>query len=219
MTQILIRRGTAAQWTSSNPVLGLGEIGYETDTRRSKVGDGASLWAALPYWIPTLPSGAVVGTNDSQVLTNKTISGASNTLTNVPTSALAINNSVNAYVSTYETTTSSSFTDLATTSDSVTATIGGSGMALVIVSAVGYSTVNNASNDMGFAVSGSSTVAAGTNGMFMRVGGSLFSLNISGTFLVTGLTSGSNTFKAKYRAAVNGGTATFGERRVSVIPL
>lgn len=44
------RRGTAAAWTASNPVLGLGEVGAETDTRRFKVGDGSSTWSALSYY-------------------------------------------------------------------------------------------------------------------------------------------------------------------------
>jgi hypothetical protein len=44
-TVIKLRRGTAAQWTSANPVLAAGEIGIETDTQRSKYGDGTTAWA------------------------------------------------------------------------------------------------------------------------------------------------------------------------------
>ena len=40
---------TAAQWTSTNPVLLSGEVGYESDTGRSKVGDGTKKWSALEY--------------------------------------------------------------------------------------------------------------------------------------------------------------------------
>ncbi len=46
---LLPKRGTAAQWASANPVLGVGEVGYETDTKRSKRGDSSSAWSALPY--------------------------------------------------------------------------------------------------------------------------------------------------------------------------
>lgn len=48
-TVIKLRRGTAAQWTSANPVLAAGEIGLETDTLRTKYGNGSSSWSALSY--------------------------------------------------------------------------------------------------------------------------------------------------------------------------
>lgn len=48
-TLIQIRRGTAATWTSTNPTLSAGEWGYETDTGRSKIGDGSTVWNSLKY--------------------------------------------------------------------------------------------------------------------------------------------------------------------------
>lgn len=48
-TVIKLRRGTAAQWNSANPVLAAGEIGLETDTLRTKYGNGTSTWTALSY--------------------------------------------------------------------------------------------------------------------------------------------------------------------------
>ena len=48
-TVIKLRRGTAAQWSSANPVLAAGEIGLETDTLRTKYGNGTSTWTALSY--------------------------------------------------------------------------------------------------------------------------------------------------------------------------
>ncbi|MBB5167195.1 hypothetical protein [Mycobacterium sp. AZCC_0083] len=47
------RRGTAAQWTTANPTLGPGEVGYETDTKRTKTGDGVLAWIDLPYSLAT----------------------------------------------------------------------------------------------------------------------------------------------------------------------
>ena len=43
-TLIQIRRGTATQWSGANPVLHAGEIGFETDTGKFKVGTGAAYW-------------------------------------------------------------------------------------------------------------------------------------------------------------------------------
>lgn len=48
-TQILHRRDTAANWTSTNPVLSSGEMGFETDTGKFKIGNGSTAWAALAY--------------------------------------------------------------------------------------------------------------------------------------------------------------------------
>lgn len=40
---------TGAEWTELNPVLPEGVEGYETDTRRRKVGDGVTAWNDLEY--------------------------------------------------------------------------------------------------------------------------------------------------------------------------
>ena len=48
-TQIQLRRGTAAEWTSADPTLAAGELGVETDTDKFKIGDGATAWVSLAY--------------------------------------------------------------------------------------------------------------------------------------------------------------------------
>ena len=40
---------TAATLTAKNPVLLKGEVVYESDTRKHKIGDGATAWNALSY--------------------------------------------------------------------------------------------------------------------------------------------------------------------------
>lgn len=50
-TRMQQRRGTAAQWTSANPILNAGEIGWESDTNKFKIGDGTNHWADLDYFI------------------------------------------------------------------------------------------------------------------------------------------------------------------------
>ncbi len=46
---IQFRRDTAANWTSNNPTLAAGEIGYESDNARYKIGDGSTAWTSLAY--------------------------------------------------------------------------------------------------------------------------------------------------------------------------
>ena len=50
-TRMQQRRGTAAQWTAANPVLGAGEIGFETDTNKFKVGNGSTAYTSLTYFV------------------------------------------------------------------------------------------------------------------------------------------------------------------------
>lgn len=47
------RRATAAEWESTNYVLAEGEIGYDTTSKKTKIGDGSTPWEALPFFITT----------------------------------------------------------------------------------------------------------------------------------------------------------------------
>ena len=49
-TRMQQRRGTAAQWTAANPTLAAGEIGFETDTNKFKMGNGTNAWSTLVYF-------------------------------------------------------------------------------------------------------------------------------------------------------------------------
>jgi hypothetical protein len=52
--RLQLRRDTAANWTSANTVLAAGEIGFETDTGKFKIGDGTTNWATNSYIIRPL---------------------------------------------------------------------------------------------------------------------------------------------------------------------
>lgn len=47
--RIQLRRDSASNWASANPVLALGEPGYDTTGGKLKVGDGVTVWNDLPY--------------------------------------------------------------------------------------------------------------------------------------------------------------------------
>ncbi len=64
-TVIKLRRDTAANWESTNPVLASGEEGYETDTGFRKIGNGTSAWASLPYMATSRIAQTVKNTSGS----------------------------------------------------------------------------------------------------------------------------------------------------------
>lgn len=70
------KRDTAANWTSSNPVLLAGERGWESDTNKTKIGDGSTAWSSLPYRNPL---------TDAQVAALADIPGASLAKLGTPT--------------------------------------------------------------------------------------------------------------------------------------
>jgi hypothetical protein len=59
-TRMQQRRGTAAQWTAANPILAAGEIGFETDTSKFKMGNGSSAWSALTYFANAAELAAII---------------------------------------------------------------------------------------------------------------------------------------------------------------
>lgn len=71
-TKIQHRRDTAANWTSTNPTLASGEIGFETDTLKFKIGNGSTAWNSLAYQ-GSSATGTVTSITASSPLTGGTI--------------------------------------------------------------------------------------------------------------------------------------------------
>ena len=71
MTQIKLRRDTSANFTSANPVLGVGEPAYETDTKKLKIGDGTTAYTQLEYF----SAGGGGSTNITATLPLKIVDG------------------------------------------------------------------------------------------------------------------------------------------------
>jgi len=62
--RIQLRRDTAANWTSSNPVLRAGELGIETDTLKFKIGNGSSTWTQITNYANVTSTGLSNSLND-----------------------------------------------------------------------------------------------------------------------------------------------------------
>ncbi|MGA0233421.1 MAG: hypothetical protein ACO3MB_11175, partial [Saprospiraceae bacterium] len=53
VARIQLRRDVATDWQNANPVLNAGELGYESDTDKLKIGDGSTTWNQLGYIVYT----------------------------------------------------------------------------------------------------------------------------------------------------------------------
>jgi hypothetical protein len=114
-----------------------------------------------------------------------------------------------------ESTTSITYTDLATVGPAVTLDVPASGRVLVSVTAGIQTSQGGALGYMSFAMSGANT-SAGNDATALNLLGNNFQ-KASATFVLSGLTPGTTTFTAKYR--VTGGTASFQNRSIWAIPL
>jgi len=108
ITQIQVRRDPASTWTSVNPTLASGEIGFETDTGKLKIGTGSTAWNSLTYvtdgskltgtiaastaTTATNVSGIVLGANGGTGVANtgKTITVSGNTTVGSSTNTVSL---------------------------------------------------------------------------------------------------------------------------------
>lgn len=78
------RRDTAANWTSNNPTLLAGELGYETDTGKWKIGTGSTAWTSLSYtpWslIPAFPITDASIASNAEIAVSKLADGTARQL-------------------------------------------------------------------------------------------------------------------------------------------
>lgn len=179
--------------------------------------------ATAPEWVASLQSlltatGDIIRASAANTPQRLAIGSTGDVLTvagGVPTWAAPAGSTPandDATVATLESTTSTTFTDLTTSGPAVTVVTGT--RALVIISAGTNTTSTDPS--MGVAVSGASTIAASAaKAWFCRDAEVGVTLTPSYAYIEEGLTAGSNIFTAKYKGS--GGTASFDNRRISVI--
>jgi len=161
-----------------------------------------------------VPARLAVGTNGQYLQADSTAS------TGLKWATISASIPANDYatVSAFESTTSTSYTNLATSGPAVTVTTGTK--ALVIVSARIVNSTNNNSLQawMSYGVTGATTTSA-SDTWALAVSGIqsiAYQMKMSLASVAT-LTAGSNVFTAKYRAT--SGTSEFGDRSIFVINL
>jgi Major tropism determinant N-terminal domain len=95
--RIQVRRGTASDWTTANPTLAAGEVGFDTTSNKMKVGDGSTAWSTLPYISSDAPGVSEIAQDAiAQALSmgngiSKAYDDAANTITLTNTGVLSFN--------------------------------------------------------------------------------------------------------------------------------
>lgn len=191
VTQIQVRRGTASQWTSTNPTLAAGEWGFESDTGKVKIGNGSTAWNSLGYTGAGDIEGVTAGTGLSG-------GGTSGTVT------VSIDTSVTVDLSTAQTLTNKTLTDPkinlafdAQTGTTYTTVLNDNGQVV---------TMNNASaNTLSIPTNASVAYPVGTQINVLQIGAGQTTIQAvtSGTtsILSTGATAAAPKLRARYSMA------------------
>ena len=202
VTQIQVRRGTAAQWTSTNPTLAAGEWGYETDTGKAKIGNGSTAWTSLSYFGG---SGTVTSITAGTGLSGGTITTSG---------TIAIDTATTVDLSTAQTLTNKTLTTPTITQGQATPTFSTNAYTLVAGDAGKLLLASNSSTAGTVYVPTNASVAfaTGTQITILQTGSGQLTISATTpattTILSTGATAASPKCRAQYSAITLIKTAT-----------
>ncbi len=190
VTQIQVRRGTASQWTSTNPTLAAGEWGFETDTGKAKIGNGSTNWTGLSYFGG---SGTVTSITAGTGLSGGTITS---------TGTIAIDTSVTVDLTTAQTLTNKTLTNAIVTqailtpsftTNAYTLVLGDQGDILLASNGATAGTINIPTN-------GSVAFPTGTQITIIQTGAGQLTIQASSSGTTTINSTGATATAPKLRA-------------------
>lgn len=189
--RIQMRRDSAANWTSNDPLLAEGEMGLELDTGRWKIGNGTSPWSVLVYSNQIYSGASVITDNSASNALRITQIGSGNALivedsTNVDNTPFIIDSNGNVGIGTI------SLPNKLNVDGTISVTNINPGYNATVTSG-GTLTLTNASANQQFFTGSSdhtivlpvaSTLSLGTNYKIHNNSSGLITINSSGSSLV-----------------------------------
>lgn len=207
--KIQVRRDTAAAWTAANPTLLRGEIAFEYDTYKVKIGDGSAAWVSLPYALisETMVSDLIADhadRTDNPHSVTKAQVGLGN-VSNLAPADLPVSTATQAALDLkYDASNPSTYVNAAEASAAapVQSVSGKTGAVSLVKGDVGLGSVDNTS-DAAKPVSTATQTALDLKLDSSEVGVSVASLDGSGKVPVAQLPSAIMEFKGAWNAATN----------------
>lgn len=136
------KRKTASEWALENPILQDGQIGIESDSRRFKVGDGATTWNSLDYAVDNY----FYGHNEVTTLTSLPISKRVVIATVVSATTLSLSSTLSAgldlHIKLYNTSGNTITQPLPTTNPFESKKVDGSNVNSISIPAGGAAEIN-----------------------------------------------------------------------------
>jgi len=179
-------RNTAAALAAANPVLGYGVIGYETDSRRCKFGDGSTAYNSLTY---LLSADAVT---DASLLTTGTVSDALLSSAIARVAGIALNQNITPYMAETFNRSAASMTNVPTQSGQATwgffsplttftatqiSMVSGTGGSGITLAKFGLYTFDDTTATLVAQTANDNTLFSGTNTLYTRSLVSSYTLN------------------------------------------